>query len=146
MKINANITGTDALLNKFKDFGKEGERKFTQITAVSAEEIKSEAKTLVRKDTGKLSQSITSEPVDKMTYRIVTAEPYAPYVEFGTGGLVDVPNGWEDIAIRFKGKGIRQVNLPARPYMYPAFKTVSKQYVKDLDNQLEKLVIKYNKK
>jgi len=146
MKINANITGTDALLKKFKDFGKEGERKFTQITAVSAEEIKDEAKTLVRKDTGKLSQSITSEPVDKMTYRIFTAEPYAPYVEFGTGGLVDVPKGWESLAIRFKGKGIKKIDLPARPYMYPAFKKGSKQYVKDLDNQLEKLVIKYNKK
>lgn len=43
---------------------------------------------------------------------------YAPYVEFGTGGLVDVPQGLEDYAIQFKGAGVRQVNLPARPFLF----------------------------
>ncbi len=44
---------------------------------------------------------------------------YAPYVEFGTGALVDVPEGLESYAIQFKGAGIKQVNLPARPALYP---------------------------
>lgn len=51
---------------------------------------------------------------------------YAPYVEFGTGGLVDVPAGLEDYAIQFKGNDIRQVNLPARPYLFnSAFEEVT---------------------
>ncbi len=149
MKLSANITGTDALLKKLKNFGQEGERKFEQITKVAAEEIKETAKQRVvvgKYQGGSLRQSITSEPKDKLNYRIYTAESYAAYVEFGTGGLVDIPKGWESLAARFKGKGIKQINLPARPYMYPAFKQGSKQYIKDLDKAIERLTIKYNKK
>ncbi len=146
MKINANIIGTDALLKKFKSFGQEGERKFEQVTKVAAEEIKEDAKQRTPVDTGKLRQSISSQKEEGISYKIYSAEPYAPYMEFGTGGLVDIPKGWESLAAKFKGKGIRQVNLPARPYMYPAFKAGSKQYVKDLDKALDRLTIKFNKK
>ena len=61
---------------------------------------------------------------------------YAPYIEFGTGGLVDVPAGLEDYAIQFKGAGIKQVNLTPRPYLFPAFK---KATVEMLDNIKKKL-------
>ena len=57
---------------------------------------------------------------------------YAPYVEFGTGGLVNVPNGLEDIAIQFKGKGIKQVNLPARPFFFAPFFEQKKEFIKRL--------------
>ena len=149
MKINANIVGTDALLKKFKSFGQEGERKFEQVTKVAAEEIKEDAKQRVvvgKYQGGSLRQSIATEEKTKLSFRIYAAEKYAAYVEFGTGGLVDIPKGWESLAAQFKGKGIRQVNLPARPYMYPAFKAGSKQYVKDLDKALDRLTIKFNKK
>ena len=46
---------------------------------------------------------------------------YAPYIEFGTGGLVDVPAGLEDFAIKYLGNGIKQVNLAPRPFLFPAF-------------------------
>ena len=42
-------------------------------------------------------------------------------MEFGTGALVNVPAGLEDYAIQFKGKGIKQVNLPARPFLFNSF-------------------------
>ena len=146
MKINANIVGTDALLKKFKSFGQEGEKSFNQVTKVAAEAIKEGAKQRTPVDTGKLRQSISSQKEEGISYKIYSAEPYAPYMEFGTGGLVDIPKGWEGLAAKFKGKGIRQVNLPAQPYLYPAFKEGSKQYVKDLDKELDKLTIKFNKK
>lgn len=47
--------------------------------------------------------------------------PYAPYQEFGTGSKVEVPAGWEDFAMQFKGKGIRQVNIKAIHYMFNAW-------------------------
>ena len=46
--------------------------------------------------------------------------PYAPYVEFGTGGLVEIPQGFEELAAKFKGRGVKKVNLPARPFLIPA--------------------------
>lgn len=50
-----------------------------------------------------------------------TSKEYGPYVEFGTGTMVDVPAGLESYAMQFKGKGVKKVNLPARPYLFPAF-------------------------
>jgi len=50
-----------------------------------------------------------------------TSKEYGPYVEFGTGTMVDVPEGLESYAMQFKGKGLRKVNLPARPFLFPAF-------------------------
>lgn len=62
--------------------------------------------------------------------RVGTAIDYAPYVEFGTGTLVDIPDGLEDYAMQFKGKGLRQVNLPARPFLFPAFFKEQKELLK----------------
>lgn len=64
------------------------------------------------------NQFDTSKKLDKLLFNDVE---YSPYVEFGTGTLVDVPPGLEEIAIQFKGMGIRKVNLPARPFFFRAF-------------------------
>ena len=64
--------------------------------------------------------------------------PYAPFVEFGTGGLVNVPNELKDQAIKFKGKGIKQVNLRPRPYLYPALLQGRTEYLQKLKKVLEK--------
>jgi len=56
-------------------------------------------------------------------------------MEFGTGGLVDVPSGLEDYAMKFKGAGIKQVNLFPRPFLIPAFK----KYTTKMLEELEKL-------
>jgi len=45
---------------------------------------------------------------------------YGPYVEFGTGNLVDVPQGLKEFALQFKGQGIREVNLKPQPFLFPA--------------------------
>lgn len=61
------------------------------------------------------------------------SQHYAPYVEFGTGGTVDVPSGLEDYAIQFKGQGIKQVNLPPRPFLYPAWKRNGLKFMENLE-------------
>lgn len=45
---------------------------------------------------------------------------YSPYIEYGTGGKVDVPDGFTDYALQFIGKGIKEVNINAHPYFHPA--------------------------
>ena len=156
MKFKANIVGTDALLKKFERFGKEGEQAFKQTTHVAAEAIKEGAKqravvgtpesTGIKGYKGKeLRQSIFNKPTKGIYQRIYSTVKYAPYVEFGTGGKVDIPKGWEEIARAFKGKGIKKIDLPARPFMYPAFVKGSKDYLKDLEKQLNKLTKKFNK-
>ena len=73
-----------------------------------------------------------------MEYDLFVLEHYAAYVEFGTGGLVDIPKGLESYAIQFKGLGIRQVNLPARPYFFPALFSEEKKFMADLRDNLLK--------
>ena len=72
----------------------------------------------VKVDLGGLKNSIRMS-FGKVASVYETAK-YGPYVEFGTGGLVDVPSELTEYAMQFKGKGIRKVNLPARPYFFPA--------------------------
>jgi hypothetical protein len=74
---------------------------------------------------------------DGLNAEISFSEDYAPFVEFGTGGMVVVPSGWEDFAIKFKGKGIRTVNAPARPYLIPSFE----KGVKEINARLLTLTI-----
>jgi hypothetical protein len=56
---------------------------------------------------------------------------YAPYVEFGTGNKVYVPQELSEYAIQFKGRGIRKVNTSHQPYFFPSVKiSVKEMYAK----------------
>jgi len=78
------------------------------------------AKRLAPVDAGRLRSSITASRVEFLAWELVAQVDYAAYVEFGTGALVDIPPGLAGYAAQFKGKGIRKVNLPARPYFFPS--------------------------
>jgi hypothetical protein len=53
---------------------------------------------------------------------VVAQKDYAAYWDFGTIEYVNVPSGLENIAIQFKGRGIRNVGgIKPKPYLYPAF-------------------------
>jgi hypothetical protein len=58
-------------------------------------------------------------------------------VEFGTGGTVNVPAGYEDFAMQFKGKGIRKINLKPRPYLIPAFESEIPILRKNIQNVIK---------
>jgi HK97 gp10 family phage protein len=104
----------------------------------SALKIYTDAKREVKVDNSTLRSSIAINPDSKgsLTYSVEARAKYAPYVEFGTGGLVDVPAGYEDFAIQFKGKGIRKVNLRARPFLIPAFEQEKPKLIKRLKDLL----------
>ncbi len=67
---------------------------------------------------------------------VISNAEYSPYVEFGTGALVKIPTGLESYAEQFKGAGVRQVNLPARPFMFPSFEEERPKYVKAIEKIL----------
>ena len=75
------------------------------------------------------------KPLTKILYNNVE---YAPYVEFGTGGLVKIPKGLEDIAIQYKGKGIKKVNLRARPFFFRAYFEEYPKMIKRIKKLLSK--------
>lgn len=91
-------------------------------------------------DTGKLRQSITFDLVPSGLGGSLSANvDYWAYVEFGTGGLVSVPEGFEDLASGFKGKGKRTINLAPQPFLIPAYKKYADAYFTKIQQLLPSL-------
>lgn len=92
---------------------------------------------------GFLRQSIQGGVTNKSAYVEASAK-YAPYVEFGTGRKVDLSH-LEKMGIKksyaeqFKGRGIKDVNLPARPFLYPAAFNNLRFLLQYLKNEIKKL-------
>ena len=135
MGITANISGLKELEKKLSKLGKDTEDTTANEINNSAINIMRNAKRNVVVDNGFLRNSISFEPLSKLTYTVEAKAKYAPYVEVGTGGLVTIPSGYEQYAAIFKGKGIRKVNLRARPFLIPAFENE----IPDLMKRLNKL-------
>ena len=53
---------------------------------------------------GTLRQSIHATSKDKLTHYVEVGVSYGAYVEFGTGGKVSIPTGFQDYAATFRGK------------------------------------------
>lgn len=141
----AELKGLQELLKKFKTLDKEIVKNVDDLIEGSAQEIEIDAKVAAPvnklKSGGSLRQGIKAEPIqgEKLGYRVVAKEKYSAFMEFGTGGKVKVPAELKDIAIQFKGKGIREVNIQPRPFLYPAFVKHRKILIKDLKDYLKTL-------
>jgi HK97 gp10 family phage protein len=135
------IKGLNSVLANIRKYGKEAEKDIEGVTELVARNIEKNAKNYAPANFGKLGQSIQAVKDTPLNWKIEAGgviAPYAPFVEFGTGGLVNVPNELKDQAIKFKGKGIKQVNLRARPYLYPALLQGRTEYLEKLKKVLEK--------
>lgn len=121
-----NIEVSDAafqrMLNRYKNKINGNAALIDRELAANGELMATSAKNLVAVDTGRLRNSISLKKDQFLSYYLVAQTNYAAYVEFGTGnGFIQPENKeWGLLASQFKGKGIKQVNLPARPYMRPS--------------------------
>jgi HK97 gp10 family phage protein len=137
------IEGLDALIKRMGKLAPEIAKEVAMEVNASALAIQSKARRSVASnstDKGRLVGSIQLKEInkgDKVIYTVGSALKYAPYVEFGTGGEVNVPAGYEDFAIQFKGKGIRKINLRARPYLIPAFESEIPILRKNIQNVIK---------
>jgi HK97 gp10 family phage protein len=135
------IKGINEVIANLRKYGKEAEKDIAGVTEQMARKIESYAKQNAPTDLGKLGQSIQAVKDTNTSWTIEAGgiiAPYAPYVEFGTGGLVEVPNELKEQAIKFKGKGIKKVNLRARPFLYPALLRGRVEYLEKLNKVLSK--------
>lgn len=138
MQAKIKVEGMSQLLNRLSRISESAAKKARDITEIKAQEITASAKRNARNlgvlDNGNLVQGIhyKDDSGRNIKYDIIAREPYSAYHEFGTGRLVEIPDGWGELAAQFKGKGVRDVNIAARPFLYPAFKDGVKTYLKDL--------------
>lgn len=136
------------LLNQIDSFGKEASRLAVAVTNSTAENIVNEAKQRVPVDNGQLKLSIgkTTARIGFNRSFVFANAPYAAFIEFGTGGLVSIPKGFEEIAAKFKGKGIKQIDLRPRPYLIPSYLQGVSSYGKKLIAVLDRNTKLYNNK
>ena len=141
----SSVKGLDKLLNNLDKLPEEVRKDIKDITYANALEIKRNASKLApinkKKNGGTLRQSgkvfKSSKDRKEISYRVAFLAKYAAYMEFGTGGLVSVPAELKDLALKFKGKGIRKVNLMPQPFLYPSLVKQRPRYLKDLKELLE---------
>jgi HK97 gp10 family phage protein len=112
--------GLDKALSKLKDLPDDIKEEVVEEIKDTGRLIIAKAKTRAPIDMGALRQRTNLQELNEGV-ELFSAAKYAAFVEFGTGGLVDVPKGLESYAMQFKGKGIKQVNLRPRPFFFNSF-------------------------
>jgi HK97 gp10 family phage protein len=135
-------------LNAFYKYLKNLESQVSDYVRAEIEDsmlaIESEATNNVAVDTGALKNSIQSMPIkvtkNEVTGGVEVGASYAPYVEFGTGTKVKVPSELSNFAQQYKGDGIKEVNLPARPFFYPEVFKQRTELPKNIERTLKKLL------
>jgi HK97 gp10 family phage protein len=95
------------VLNKLDTLDAKVQQEVKDEISASALNIQSGAKRLAPVNFGQLRNSIylKEQKVEKgIVFTVGAKASYAPYVEFGTGGKVSIPSGFEELASGFKGK------------------------------------------
>lgn len=134
------VSGFKELRDKLTRMGPEMERFVADETEAAGRMIEADAKRNAPVDLGKLRQSINYQKGDTpYSANVFVNVPYAAYQEFGTGGLVNVPEELRELAEYYKGKGIRKVNLSPQPYLYPALVLNRKRYIDQLKAKLKQI-------
>jgi hypothetical protein len=124
--IKVKLEGLETAIRNLHSWEKEKIRLVANQYDRSALAIEKNAKLKVPVDVGRLRSDIQKRVTKTDHNRVVNAEvfntvKYAPFVEFGTGSLVEVPAEQQEYASQFKGKTGRVRNYRARPYLFPAF-------------------------
>lgn len=131
------------------------QKKIDQLGKLSKQELSNELtktamlavagmKSDARHDSGNLRNQTGFERQNENTVVIFSRAPYAPYVEFGTGRMVDLQHltklGFPaSYAMQFKGKGIKNVNLPARPFFFTNLRKELGDLTKRLETKIKQL-------
>ena len=132
------------LQNKMKQLRNLDKQELSNMLGNFALKTQEEMRAIVPFKQGDLQESINVSEQNKQV--VFQADMhYAPYVEFGTGRFVDleqlkqlgIP---ESYAMQFKGKGVKKVNLPARPYFFNSIRRQLKILLKNIDTKLKKII------
>lgn len=97
------------------------------VIQAEGQDIRNRAVLSAPVNNGKLRQSILTNTSPDRNNVTITAgniatntRNYAAFVEFGTGTKVQVPQGFQKMALQFKGQR-RTIGMRARPYLIPSY-------------------------
>jgi HK97 gp10 family phage protein len=137
MAFGLNLTGIKEVENALKSMDKHLRQDVANEIKASSLTIMSSAKRLAPYDLGFLRGQISYNPVSDLTYEVEAKAKYSAYIEFGTGGQVTIPAGYEDLAKLFKGKGLRTINIRPQPFLIPSYETEKPKLIQRLKKLLD---------
>jgi len=123
MKTSIKFSDNKGIIKFLKDLKPDSEEIMAEEIESGLEEIRNDYLRLLPTDlaggAGLRSGAYTDFNRSELKGEAGNTKEYAPFVEFGTGEKVDVPQGLEDYAMTFfvNGKG----RLPANAALFPAF-------------------------
>ena len=136
MAIGVNLTGIDSLQGAIKKLDEKLTKEVSNEINASSLKIQSDAKKLVPVDMGYLRNSIVLDgELGGLTYSVEARMRYAAYVEFGTGGKVSIPSGYEEYAALFKGTR-KVAGMRSQPYLIPSFEMEKPKLIKRINEML----------
>lgn len=103
MAFGIDLSGIPRLEKKLNDIKSNIATDLAKEISASALKIEKDAKRNAPVNLGTLRQSIHATSKDKLTHYVEVGASYGAYVEFGTGGKVSIPSGYENYAATFKG-------------------------------------------
>ena len=116
------VLGEKTVLGKLDTMKVKVREEVKAVVNEAALNIQRKAKRRTPVDTGRLRASIHVKHFNNgLASEVGSDVEYAPYVEFGTGGFVEVPQGAQDYANQFRGKHPANPGQHAQPYLYPAW-------------------------
>lgn len=132
------LEGNQAFFKKIKNFSKDTEEIVKEELTVALDNIYNQSLRDVPTDMaggGGLRGSAYKDQRN-LEGEVGYKNQYAPYVEFGTGTKVNIPQGLEKYAMTFyvSGKG----RLPAKPFLFPAWFKETVEFMKRLREQIDK--------
>jgi HK97 gp10 family phage protein len=136
MAFGINLTGIKEVENALKTMDKHLRQNVGDEINASALAIQSSAKRLAPVDLGFLRNNIALVPISDLTFAVEAKAKYSPYIEFGTGGQVSIPAGYEDLAMMFKGRGLRTINIRPQPFLIPSYETEKPKLIQRLKKLL----------
>lgn len=132
------VTGVNSLIRRLRRLPQDLERQIDVVIESNTREMARSAQRFAPVDTGELRASIFAARNGDLSWRVVVGANHGPYIEFGTGGLVRVPDELREIASRFIGSGTRQIDLRPQPYLFPALELQRNILLNDLRALLER--------
>ena len=136
MAFGINLTGIKEVENALKTMDKHLRQDVGDEINASALNIQSSAKRLAPVDLGFLRNNIALNPINDLTFEVEAKAKYSAYIEFGTGGQVSIPAGYEDLAMMFKGRGLRTINIRPQPFLIPSYETEKPKLIQRLKKLL----------
>jgi hypothetical protein len=140
------IEGVDQLVAGFGRYRKEAAMAVVKAIDKTAKAVETDAKMRLKGMmgsakhwiTGTLAKSIYNRETSKGDRIVGTPLEYAPYIEFGAGDYVDIPEGLEAVAAQYKGtKKVK--GFKGDSYLNWALVNQSKKMIERIKDELNKI-------